>query len=322
MEIGGYIELDHYRLPMLHEEAVKLNSGSNCLAYLIETRNIRKIAMPKFMCDSCNSVLQRYGVEVVYYSVGMDFKPQNPNTDEDTWLYVVNFYGQLTNEYLKELNGIYRHMIVDHAQAYFQPPLEHVDTLYTCRKFFGVADGAILYTDQLLNRELNRDESFERMHFLLGRFERSASEFYGEYVNNNHIFSEEPVKTMSKLTENLLHGIDSEYVKNRRTENFALLHTIFRDRNKLKLRVPEGAFMYPLYLENGAEIRKALQKNRIFIPTLWPAVFNLCRTDEPEYDMAENILPLPVDQRYGETEIRYMAEMTEGLMNGGNLNDR
>lgn len=321
MEIGGYIELDRYRLPMLHEEAVKLNSGRNCLAYLIEARNIRKIAMPKFMCDSCSPVLTRYNVEVVYYTVGMDFKPKNPDLEEDTWLYVVNFYGQLSNEYLENLNHIYPHMIVDHAQAYFQPPLEYVDTLYTCRKFFGVADGAVLYTDQVLDRELQRDESFERMHFLLGRFERSASEFYGEYVNNNHIFSEEPVKIMSKLTENLLHGIDYEYVKNRRTENFAFLHKIFRDCNKLELCVPEGAFMYPLYLENGDEIRKALQKNKIFIPTLWPAVFNLCREDEMEYDMAKNILPLPVDQRYGETEILYMAEMIKSLMNGGNAND-
>ena len=42
-EYGGYIELDTYSLPMLHEGAKALNCGRNCLAYLIEARGIRKL---------------------------------------------------------------------------------------------------------------------------------------------------------------------------------------------------------------------------------------------------------------------------------------
>ena len=68
-EIGGYIELDTYTLPMLHENAIKLNCGRNALAYLIEGKGIKKIAMPKFMCDACNVVLRKYSVIVRYYSI-------------------------------------------------------------------------------------------------------------------------------------------------------------------------------------------------------------------------------------------------------------
>ena len=53
------------------------------------------------------------------------------------------------------------------------------------------------------------------------------------------------------------------------------------------LSIPEGAFMYPLYIENGAEVRKTLQVKKIFIPTLWLAVFIFCDEDELEYDMAK-----------------------------------
>lgn len=112
---------------------------------------------------------------------------------------------------------------------------------------------------------------------------------------------------MSKLTENLLHAIDYEFVKRRRTENFKYLHSKLRKINKLVLSVPEGAFMYPFYVVNGAEIRKQLQQKKIFIPTLWPDVFNLCNEDELEYDMAKNILPMPVDQRYGVEDMEYMV---------------
>lgn len=66
--------------------------------------------------------------------------------------------------------------------------------------------------------------------------------------------------------------------------------------------------MYPLYIEGGSEIRKKLQAKKIFIPTLWPAVFKLCGENELEYDMAKNILPIPVDQRYGIEDMEYIVE--------------
>ena len=304
-EIGGYIELDTFTGPMLHGDGIKLNCGRNALAYLIEAKDIRKLWMPKFMCDSCNGILRKENVEVTYYSIGLDFKPKGANPAEDEWLYVVNFYGQLSNEYLASLGD---RVIVDNAQAYFQDPVPGMDTLYTCRKFFGVADGAVLYTDKTIEVE-QQDESFRRMNFLLGRYERTASEFYPEYAANNNFFENEPIKRMSKLTENLLHGIDYERVRQRRTENFAFLHERLHGINRLNLTIPEGAFMYPLYLENGAEIRNKLQAMKIYIPTLWPSVFALCGKMEPEYDMAKNILPLPVDQRYGKEEMEYLVSI-------------
>lgn len=301
-EIGGYIELDTFTGPMLHGDGIKLNCGRNALAYLIEAKRIDKLWMPKFMCDSCDKVLSDRGVVVEYYSIGLDFKPIVP--EWDGWMYVVNYYGQLSNEYLASLGD---RVIVDNAQAYFQDPVPGMDTLYTCRKFFGVADGAVLYTDKTIEVE-QQDESFRRMNFLLGRYERTASEFYPEYAANNNFFENEPIKRMSKLTENLLHGIDYERVRQRRTENFAFLHERLHGINRLNLTIPEGAFMYPLYLENGAEIRKKLQAMKIYIPTLWPSVFALCGKMEPEYDMAKNILPLPVDQRYWTEEMEYLAD--------------
>lgn len=307
-EIGGYIELDTYKLPMLHSDGIKLNCGRNALAYLIETRKITKLLVPKFMCDSSDLVYKNYNIKVRRYNIDINFKPIDLDLKDDEWLYLVNFYGQLSNDYIKELKSKYERVILDNAQAYFQEPIPGIDTIYTCRKFFGVADGAILYSDLLIERELEIDESFKRMNFLLGRFERTASEFYSEYAENNDIFFNEPIKRMSKLTENLLHGIDYSYVKEKRTENFQYLHAALKNVNKLTLTIPEGAFMYPLLIDNGADIRKKLQAQKIYIPTLWPSVYDVCEENELEYNMAKNILPLPVDQRYGREEMNMIIE--------------
>ena len=307
-EIGGYFELDKYSMPMLHEGAIALNCGRNTLAYLIEAKGIEKIKVPKFLCDTVREVCEKEKISISFYSITRDFLPEELTLEADDWLYLVNFYGQLDNDTIRGYVEKYERVIVDHAQAYFQMPLENVDTLYTCRKFFGVADGGILYTDTKLDREIPRDESFDRMKFVLGRFERSASEFYAEAASNNDFFADEPIKLMSKLTENLLHGIDYEAVKQKRTRNFEILHEAFGKINPLKLTVPQGAFMYPLYLEKGGEIRRKLQAKKIFIPTLWPDVFEHCDESELEYDYAKNILPIPVDQRYDEEDMKYIIK--------------
>ena len=149
--------------------------------------------------------------------------------------------------------------------------------------------------------DLPQDESHERMHFLLGRFERPASEFYREYADNNDFFDGAPIKNMSKLTMNILRGADDDFIRECRTDNFRILHAAFGDRNELQgLRVPEGAFAYPLMVSNGAEVRRKLVLEKFYIPILWPNVLDDAEPGTWDYELAKNVLPLPVDQRYGE----------------------
>jgi len=316
-EIGGYIELDTCRHAMLHEDAILLNCGRNALAYLLEAKGIKKLYLPYFLCDSVANVCKKYGVEVVFYHIGENWLPKDLVIDGDAWLYIVNFYGQITREDLARLAAAYRNIIIDNAQAYFDAPLANVDTLYTCRKFFGVSDGAVLYTNSKLERSLAIDESFNRIHYVLGRYERTASEFYEEAAQNNDIFDNEPIKEMSRLTKNLLRSIDYEYVKQVRTNNFAYLHEKLREVNKLNVRLIEGAFMYPLLIDDGMKIRKQLQQMKIYIPTLWPNVLEECEPDTLEYKFAAEILPIPVDQRYGIEDMEYLVEVIRSVSTEG-----
>ena len=316
-EIGGYLELEQFSGSLFHDNALALNCGRSCLEYLILAKGIRKIFLPCFCCDSISQPCRKCGVEIVYYHIDFDFRPVFDETlASDEWLYIVNYYGQISNSEVEQWKWKYGNIIFDNAQAYFQVPVEGVDTLYTCRKFLGVADGGFLYTDaRELFDELETDESFAHMRFVLGRYERSAGEFYQESADNNHRFANESLKQMSKLTRNLLRAVDYDEVVKRRTENFTYLHEHLGKSNKLRLTVLDGAYMYPLYCENGAVIRKAMQKQKIFIPTLWPEVLVVCNGDSLEYDYALNILPLPVDQRYVIEDMEYLDRLLHEISN-------
>ena len=68
--------------------------------------------------------------------------------------------------------------------------------------------------------------------------------------------------------------------------------------NKINTETIDVPYAYPLYLKNGMEIKKSLTKSGIYVATLWPDAIQ--EGNELEKDFAENILPLPIDQRYDE----------------------
>lgn len=308
-EIGGYLGLDQLVNNEYHKSLIALNTGRNALLYLIKAKNIQKLFIPYYLCDSVSSMLQKYNCNFECYHINTEFQPVfNEKLSENEYLYIVNYFGQLTNDKLIYLNQKYGKVIVDNTQAFFQKPINGVDTIYSCRKFFGVPDGAYLSTDSVLNNELEIDISKDRMIHILGRFEGVASDYYSSFQENDALLKFEPLKQMSKLTKNILGAIDYEKVREVRDENYAYLESKLKKINKLRLITPKGAFAYPLYLENGVDVRKKLAAKKIYIPTLWPNVLNNNPFDSLEYDYSANILPLPVDQRYTINDMKFILE--------------
>ena len=306
-EIGGYLELEHFNSSEYYPDLLALNSARNAFLYLLRAKKIKKVYIPSFLCDSVYLLCEQHGFAYEFYSINSDFTPKfSKKLGSDEYLYVVNFYGQLSDECLMRLKTEHKNIIVDNVHAFFRKPLENVDTLYCCRKFFGVPDGAYLSTKAVLNEPLETDKSKERMVHLLGRFEESASEYYKIFQANEHKFEELPLRTMSELTHNLLKAVNYKFVADTRNRNFETLQCLLGDNNFIQPHFNHGAYCYPLYSKNGMAIKKELAKKSIFIPTLWPNATELKGTLECDY--AENILPLPVDQRYDLDDMKYLAK--------------
>lgn len=326
-EYGGYIELDTYYGKEYHPDALSLNSARTALRFLIRIRGIKKLYLPAFCCSTVWEACREEKLSWEFYSVDSRFRPEFRKTlAEGEWLYIVNLYGTLTDSEMEHYAQAYRRIIADYTHAFFQRPLTTVDTLYSCRKFFGVPDGAYLSLGEdkenskalALYHALPLDISCERMHFLLGRYEQPASEFYGEYTENNELFSREPIKQMSALTHNLLRGIDYDRAYKRRTDNFSVLHDILGKWNRLELPELHGAYAYPFWPDSdtlsGKALRNMLIEQRIYIPVLWPEVITQEASGPEERRMAENILPLPIDQRYTVIDMMEILSVLTGCI--------
>lgn len=308
-EIGGYLELEQFVDNAYYKDLIHLNTARNALLYLMKSKTIEKVYIPYYLCNSVSNLLDRYGYEYDYYKIDADFSPIfNKELNKNEYLYVVNYFGQLSEEKIVGMKKKHKQIIVDNTHAFFQKPLKSVDTIYSCRKFFGVPDGAYLATNNKLDEELEVDISMNRIEHLLGRFEGVASDYYPHFLEVDERFNEEALKQMSKITRNLMGAVDYQNVIRTRNRNYRYLENELNKSNQLKLFSPKGPFCYPYYAENGLQIRRNLAERKIYIPTLWRNVLQITPEESVEYQYSSNVLPIPCDQRYDVEDMKYIVE--------------
>ena len=314
-EIGGYFGLEQFSGKPYHSGLAAVNSGRNALLYILKARGYRKLYIPRFLCDTVSQLCKREGIAYEEYGITPEFLPAfhgTPGPEEA--VYIVNFYGQLPDTLLLQLQAQWGRIIVDNVQDFFRKPLAGVDTVYSCRKFFGVPDGGYAACEGAA-LSLEPDASRDRMTHILGRFEVSGSAYYSDFQANDEGFYPLPLREMSPLTQNLLRAVDYDAIRKARSTNYALLEKALGKENRLHLTAPDGPYCYPFYCQNGMAVKRALAQNKIYVPTLWPNVPENPAATPLEVDYAKNILPLPCDQRYTEDDMKRIVEEIQLCMN-------
>lgn len=309
MAIGGYFELELRRNSHFHA-ALKLNTARNCLEYILRVRQYRKIFIPYYTCDVLLEPIHKLNLEYEFYHIDENFQPvitKELGVDE-AFLYT-NYFG-FTQKISKLLRLKYPNLIIDNCQAFYADVLEHTDTFYSARKFFGVPDGAYLYTDKMAVSPMPVEISASRFSHLFKRIEGGAEAGYQDFQHNENSLSNLPIREMSAISDRILQNVDYEYVRYKRRENFSYLHAVLKDINWLKLNPEEDIvpMVYPFWSPDRT-LRKRLLENRIYVATYWPNVLKWCKEHTLESNWAQYLIPLPIDQRYGPHEMEQIVKI-------------
>jgi hypothetical protein len=299
-EIGGFLELELNNKGEYHSNALRLNSGRSCLLYILRAQKPSKVYVPYYCCNSILEPIQSEGCDYEFYNIDEEFEIATELllTKNEKLLYI-NYYGLKTN-YIELLANQYgQALIVDNTQGFFVDPIKGVDTLYSPRKFFGVSDGGYLYTDEKLNEKFEQDYSTETAIHLLGRRDKSASDYYDNYIKSEERLINQPIKLMSQLTRSILNSIDYGSAILKRERNYWFLHSNLKEFNQLRidLNIIEGPMVYPfLYAKRG--IRNSLINKRIYIAKYWSEVKKNDGCSTYTKNLVDHLIPLPIDHRY------------------------
>lgn len=310
-EIGGYFELELQQGEHCHKNAIKLNTARNCLEYILKAKEYKKIYIPYYTCEAILEPIKKCKVDYEFYNINRKFEPikEYKLSDNKAFLYV-NYFGLKQDAVAYLANCYGANLIVDNSQAFYAEPIEKIDTFYSARKFFGVADGAYLYTNKYLEENFEQDISYERMSHLLRRIDTGAESGFEDFRRNDSALINQPIKKMSKLTEKILKSIDYKNIKEIRQRNYDFIHNRLKIKNSLDFLLNENdvPMIYPFFAEQN-NLKQKLIQNKIFVATYWPNIFSWCDEGSVEYLFAKNTVFLPVDQRYNSSALNKIMEV-------------
>lgn len=352
-EYGGYLpfevrEGEDWFSAYGEDRVLRTNSAKTAIYCAVRNSGIHKLYVPYYMCRSVKQMLLDADVETEFYYVDERLLPVLSRVDAGAAVLLVNYFG-IMEELVRAEAEKYPTVIIDNSHAYFAAPVlrEGVCNVYSCRKFIGVPDGGYLVGEgcafpagraggvsaegrgdparesgvSAAGREsfsLEPDEVSGHFSYLVTSFEHGTNAAYAEKQESDRYFAGN-YRGMSRLTRGMLSSVDYDGILRRREENFAYLHDCLRDLNRMEISEQQApAFVYPFLpgraAKSGNNLKADLVAEKIYVPTMWRELAVPEFAGTLEYLLSERAAFLPVDQRYGREDMRYIADRVRDLL--------
>jgi len=300
--------------PHYLKDAKRLQSARASLALLCKFKDIRRIWIPAYICPAVREAVAWANVEILTYPLQQDFlPPKDLRLSADEWLLIVVYFG-LTTAAAHEATSLWprTRLIFDAAQALYFPAHQEIPTIYSPRKFIGVADGGFL-TGNLEGLELPHEidnQGIARLSAAIGRLEGSPELHYSSFLKAEQSLLDIKPRRMSLITERILQSADWVRIRDARRSNFQTLMENLPDwcQPALSLGHEDVPLCMPVRTSHAALLREFLMGHRVYTPTYWRGLDN-DSLNAFERLLCMQTICLPCDQRYGEAEMRHVTTL-------------
>lgn len=313
--IGGYMPLFLEKGKGYYPDLIALNTGRNALEYILKLKKYDTVYLPYFTCNVLLEPIKKLRISYVFYKIDEQLDPIiDFKLDSNACLLYTNYFG-IKSKTVAKLAKSVKNLIVDNAQAFFAKPLKNVDTFYSCRKFFGVADGAYLAINMVDKLSLPTDSSADRCAHLFKSLDSGIESAFNDYMVNNRLLCNNQLKKMSVLTTKMMAAINYRQSRQIRKQNFRYLHKRLKHINELKISCAgaDVAMVYP-FLYSATKLKAQLITEKIFVATYWPNVLDWADKNSWEAHLTKNLIALPIDWRYSLNDMDNMLNILISLI--------
>lgn len=322
-------------------ELTYLRTGREALMYVSCNCKPGKEAVilcPTYCCWSMTAPFEFTGWTVVYYRLKEDL-----TIDEDYLegllrgcrpdaILTMNFYGSASTDsaiaIIKEHNEKIT-VIEDFSHCTFCLDKifnEQVDFYVTSiRKSIGVCDGALVLSKKLTNRDYIDREAPSFGELRLGAQRQKGRYAFTKTNEDKEVFLSELrygeeminkldcVHPISDISKRQLETVNGDEFAFARRENMKHLWKLLREKLEMVPgleRCFEGApFSLPILVKNRDEVQQQLAKKGVYAPVLWPICEEARAICPVSTRMADEMLSIPIDQRYNYDDIEDIARI-------------
>lgn len=299
-----------------HSKAVALSNGRACIRLMLQNLNIKKCYVPNYTCDAVYHPFDLENVNYELYTIDECMEPvEQFELREGEYFYYINYFG-VKGRTVRRLQEIYGDkLIIDNTHDFFKKRQSNNWSFTSARKYFGVPDGAFLYAPIALREEnIQRFKAISLRHGI-EKLNGDQSEAFNHYQEYEKSLTSD-IKRISLYSEKMLSLVDMQNVMLKRRENFLILHSLLKATNILTIddmAEEDVPFAYP-FMPGRLLPKSVFYRDSIFIPSLWTDPLKRSGTTDSEKLFAKNLMPLPIDERYGREDMENMAKKIIGAL--------
>ena len=309
------------------------DSGRSALKHITKfLKPCDEILLPEFICESVTNCFNDLNVK--YYNLLPDFSVDCEDVSrkiskQTKIFFLLHYFGHLQPprvleriQYLAKNNNFI--IIEDTTHSIFTKTQTIGDYIIcSIRKWLPISKGGVLYYNEnklsLPEPEYRKSEDNERIYgmILKDMFLKHDMDFNSIY---RKIFAECEEQLdrqndsfmLSDFSRFIASCMDIEMLKQVRKQNYLLLQDklLKLEYNPAIMVLPdETPFIYLFRVKNRNLLRSYLMDNKIYCAVHWPFDGDQPNVRNFAQRNASELISLPIDQRYDETHISYMADV-------------
>ena len=333
----GYFE----SLRDLGREMSYLRSGREALLYV--SRNCKPegepvILFPAYCCWSMSAPFQKSGWRIVYYklnedlTVDLDYLDSLLHSCNPSAVLTMNFYGSASTAKAVAMTKAFNRDIVviedfSHCTFCLRGIFDDRVDYYvsSIRKSVGVCDGAIILSKAKMDESLIGDESAEfsrrravaqtmKERYGFSKSQDDKQFFLGEIRACEGVLDEfDAVRPITDLALKQIAQVNGEEIAYARRENMKHLWGLLNGKIEmvpgLERSFGGAPFSLPILVDNRDDMQYRLARKGVYAPLLWPICDEARSICAVSAKMADRMLSIPIDQRYGWDDIEAIGRI-------------
>lgn len=324
-----------------YEYCYYFDSGRSALRHLINQLHCcDHVLLPEFICESVTNCFDRH--QVSYYKLKNNFsidlddlwgKIQHRNTI----VFIMHYFGALQNpEILSEVRSLADEngaiVIEDTTHSIFTKSQTIGDYMIcSIRKWLPLPGGGSLHYNQnrcnITEPDYHKSTDNYRSYGMVLKdlYLKTGYDCNLEYRrifsdSERRLDNQKEIYEISDFAKYIASCVDVGESKLARKHNYDLLNNyLMRSGIKpvVELRESDIPLVYPIRVKNRDKLRAYLMDNKIYCAVHWP--FDNHQPEQRPFAIknAEELISLPIDQRYDEEHIQYMIDVLSRY--GGDL---